>query len=266
MNPIERKLYECVEKRIGRLIERTTDQDLETIIQLQKARQIRRRQATSYAALLLTAIPGYSEELVDPQEELLNERIQNYDKYEKPAKVERLLQELLQLHHQGKKVVVWANFVGTLHKIKEECNEICLKSKVVYGGTPTEDGMDEESRETIIEKFKEKDSGLDILIANPAACAESVSLHKTCSNAIYYDLSYNCAEYLQSLDRIHRVGGSEKTASYYRFLQYVDTFEHQILKNLTEKAGRMANVIDRDFPLAMCELTKFGIDGNDQLG
>ena len=75
-----------------------------------------------------------------------------------------------------------------------------MESRIVYGGTPTEDRMDEESRETIIEKFKDRNSEVDILIANPAACAQAVSLHKTCSNAIYYDLSYNGAEYLQSIE------------------------------------------------------------------
>ena len=114
--------------------------------------------------------------------------------------------------------------------------------------------------------FKDRSSGLDILIANPAACAESISLHKTCSNAIYYDLSYNCAEYLQSLDRIHRVGGSEEKVSYYRFLQYADTFEHEILGNLTKKARRMADVIDQDFPLALCELAELGIDEDGFIG
>ena len=90
---------------------------------------------------------------------------------------------------------------------------------------------------------------MDILIANPAACAESISLHKTCSHAIYYDLSYNCAQYLQSLDRIHRVGGSEEKRSYYHFLQYKHTFENDILENLRRKFQDMSLIIDQDFPV-----------------
>ena len=39
------------------------------------------------------------------------------------------------------------------------------------------------------DEFLNLESGLDILVANPAACAESISLHKSCFNAIYYDLS-----------------------------------------------------------------------------
>ena len=136
MNPVERELYECIEKRIGELEQNASDRDLDTIIKLKRGRQIRRRQATSYSALLLSAISGYEELLIDPQNDQLNEKILNYDKIETPAKVQRLLQEIQQLHDDGKKVVVWANFVGTLHKIKEECDKATLKSNVVYGGTP----------------------------------------------------------------------------------------------------------------------------------
>ena len=176
------------------------------------------------------------------------------------------MQEVISLHRRNEKVVVWANFVGTLHRIKKEFDITGLNSAVVYGGTPLEDGMDEDGRETIIEMFKDGESELDVLIANPAACAESVSLHQTCSNAIYYDLSYNCAEYLQSIDRIHRVGGSEEKVSYYRFLQYTNTFEHEILENLTAKASRMADVIDQDFPMAMVGLSELGIDEDEFIG
>ena len=89
------------------------------------------------------------------------------------------------------------------------------------------DNADELTRARIIKEFISKDSGIDILVANPAACAESISLHKTCSSAIYYDLSYNCAQYLQSLDRIHRVGGSENKSSYYHFLQYEQSLDQR---------------------------------------
>ena len=260
MNPIERELYECIQRRIGELVQELEDLDLSTIITLQKGRQIRRRQAISYPALLLSAIDDYDERLIDPHNEYLTNKIRNYDQIETPAKLEVLLELLQTLNQEGEKVVIWATFVGTLQRIKKQCDATNLESRIVYGGTPLEDGMDEDSRETIIEAFKRAESGLNILIANPAACAESVSLHKTCSNAIYYDLSYNCAEYLQSLDRIHRVGGSEEKVSYYRFLQYVNTFEDQILSNLTEKTLRMSDVIDQDFPLALSELPELGLD------
>ena len=90
---------------------------------------------------------------------------------------------------------------------------------------------------------------MDVLVANPAACAESISLHKACSHAIYYDLSYNCAQYLQSLDRIHRVGGSESKVSHYHFLQYEDTLDQDIFSNVLRKANNMSAIIDEECPV-----------------
>ena len=260
MNPIERELYDCINLKISELEDDTVDSDFETIVRLRQGRLIRKRQATSYARLLLSAIDGYDEMLIDPENAKLSGYLSRYDALEKPAKLERLLYEVSQMKRHRYKVVIWANFVGTLFKIEKSLRQDGYTCRVVYGGTPTEVGMEEENREDIIEMFKDPSSGLDILIANPAACAESISLHKTCHNAIYYDLSYNCAEYLQSLDRIHRVGGSEHRAPHYRFLQYQDTFEHEILSNLLEKAQRMADVIDQDFPLAYSELGDMGLN------
>ena len=264
MNPIERELYECIEARIAELAESLGDLDLATSLDLQRGRQIRRRQAVSYASLLLGAIENYSEDLIDPENHYLASKIHNYGHLETPAKLETLAEMLRDLRSRGEKVVVWANFVGSLQRIRQECDKLGFQSRVVYGGTPTEAGMNEETRERIIEAFKGQDTGLDILIANPAACAESVSLHQTCSNAIYYDLSYNCAEYLQSLDRIHRVGGSEEKTSFYHFLKYRDTFEGQILANLNAKTARMMEVIDQEFPLAGIELPELemSLDGH----
>ena len=87
------------------------------------------------------------------------------------------------------------------------------------------------------------------MIANPAACAESISLHKECHYAIYYDLSYNTAQYLQSLDRIHRVGGSELIPSNYDFLQYENTIENEIFLRVEKKADAMRKVIDGEYPI-----------------
>ncbi|MDE0242085.1 MAG: DEAD/DEAH box helicase [bacterium] len=265
MNPIERELYDCIDSRIADLASSLDDCDLATSLNLQRGRQIRRRQAVSYASLLLSAINNYSENLIDPENSFLVSKIRHYSDLETPAKMETLGEMLRHHNSVGEKVVVWANFIGTLQRIRQECKRWGLRSEIVYGGTPTDEtSVEEETREKIIEAFKDRNTGLDILIANPAACAESVSLHRTCSNAIYYDLSYNCAEYLQSLDRIHRVGGSEDKESFYHFLQYRDTFEAQILDNLNGKTARMLEVIDQEFPLAGDEWPglDFTLDGH----
>ena len=120
---------------------------------------------------------------------------------------------------------------------------------MIYGDTPIEQTSidEEETREKIRNEFVDPRSGLNILIANPAACGESISLHKTCFHSIYYDLSYNCAQYLQSLDRIHRVGGSEVNQANYYLLQYPSTIDQDIIHNLDNKAKKMYDVIEEDY-------------------
>jgi hypothetical protein len=49
------------------------------------------------------------------------------------------------------------------------------------------------------------------MIANPAAAGEGISLHQVCHEAIYLDRSYVSTHYLQSIDRIHRLGLPENT-------------------------------------------------------
>ena len=151
------------------------------------------------------------------------------------------------------------NFIRTLELIRNTISEFA-PVRLIYGATPIHatSVKDELTREEIICEFVNPGSGIDILVANPAACAESISLHKTCSHAIYYDLSYNCAQYLQSLDRIHRVGGSEYKSAHYYFLQYEDTIDNDILANLRVKSTRMSEIVDQDY--AIYSLDMFGQD------
>ena len=254
MKPLERKLYEAVVNRIRLLANNEIERDYETIQRLKRGRLMRVRQVLSYSRLLFSAIHEYEEELLQ-DDKALSHKIARYDQYETPGKIDALLSEIQNLRRRGEKVIVWSNFIGSLELIQKYCEQIKgWRAMVICGSTPTQEGTDEATRDQIIEEFKDSGSGLDILIANPAACAESVSLHKTCSNAIYYDLSYNCAEYLQSLDRIHRVGGSETKVSYYRYLHYTNTIEPKILENVLAKAERMYQVIDGDFPLCLTDV------------
>ena len=256
MRPLERELYECITKRISELEATGRRYDTETLLRLRRGRQIRKRQATSFAALLGSAVEEvrYDEDLLSGADAYLRDALHAYAETEVPGKISALMEELASLQAKGEKVVVWSYFVGTLARIGEECSRQGIPGKTIWGGTPTGEDAADASRAAIIQEFTDPKSGLDVLIANPAACAESISLHKTCRHAIYYDLSYNCAQYLQSLDRIHRVGGSETHTARYSFLMYEDTFEGEILNNLIGKARRMADIVDADFPLALQEL------------
>lgn len=249
-NKNEKQIYDLVIKNI-RLIANCDDKyknDIDLLYRIWRARLIRLRQVLSYPKLIGNAINQYKEDVV--RDSVMEELIINYDNYVLPAKLEYLIKFVKELNINGLKVLIWSNFIDTIKLISNIINKEDIKAEKIIGSVPSEkENLDNNvlTREKIISNFLDGD--IDVLIANPAACAESISLHKNCFHAIYYDLSYNLAQYLQSIDRIHRVGGSEeKTANYY-FLQYTNTVEYKIKKNLDKKKKRMYDIIEKDFSI-----------------
>ena len=128
--------------------------------------------------------------------------ISNYDKLEKPAKLLKLISMVKDFKKKNKKVLIWSTHIKTIDLILENLRLENIVVKKITGET----NRDFEIKKNIMEEFNDNNSDLDALVALPQACSESISLHKAHQNAIYYDLNYNAAEFLQSLDRIHRVG------------------------------------------------------------
>ncbi len=266
MNYYERLIYEAVFRKIGELSYFDIEKNILTLTSLKKGRMIRLRQLTSYAKLLSSAVFEYKEEVI-PESGELNEIIVNYDLYETPKKIEVLVDLINKIQCRDKKVLVWSNFIGTINLIEHHLKKSGINCNHIYGETPIIDTPDGDimTRERIIAEFLNPESKLDVLIANPGACAESISLHKGCYHAIYYDLSYNCAQYLQSLDRIHRVGGSETNKANYYYLQYVNTIDADILNNLQKKRDRMYHVIEYDSDIYNLDISVFDeIDGDEE--
>ena len=250
MNKYENEIYRAIEHKIIDYTRQDYLRNIELVRRLRRGRIIRLRQCVSYAKLLLSALEGYDENLIDDKSHLA-ELIYKYDRLEMPAKIHHLIKLVDVLQRKKQKVVIWAHFRGTLKLIVKNLRQSGFACELIYGSTPIEQTSinKEKTREQIRSQFVTPSSGLDILVANPAACGESISLHKTCFHAIYYDLSYNCAQYLQSLDRIHRVGGSEINQANYYFLQYENTIEEDIKQNLENKATKMKEVIDEDYSI-----------------
>lgn len=257
MNKYEKIIYDAIQNKIRNYSKQDYLKDIDLIRTLRRGRIIRLRQCVSYAKLLFRAVENYREELIDDESDLAK-LICDYDNLEVPAKLEYLKQFVSNLQETKQKVVIWAYFIDTLKLIKNYLTDAGFYCKLIYGDTPIVQTSisDEETRERIRDEFVDANSGLDILVANPAACAESISLHKTCYHAIYYDLSYNCAQYLQSLDRIHRVGGSEINRAHYHFLQYENTVDQDIKANLEQKAEKMFNIIEEDYGIYSLDMSE----------
>ncbi len=263
MNNYERQIYEAIEKKIGAFSKKDIYiKNIDFINKLKRGRIIRLRQTVSYPKLLLSAIEDYNENMLEDLEDI-KYLILRYDKLEMPGKLEYLLKFVNELVRKGKKVIIWSNFLGSISLITDHLGTKNIYCKEIVGNTPIETTAVsvEETREDIVNEFVDIHSGLNVLVLNPQACAESISLHKTCYAAIYYDLSYSCAQYLQSLDRIHRVGGSEFKDAHYYFLQYENSIDADILDNVRGKAEIMSSIIDKDYAVYSLNM----LDSGDEL-
>lgn len=156
-------------------------------------------------------------------------------------KIEYACQKARTLANQGKKVLIWSTFVENVETISERLSDI--GADFIHGGVDAGSEENEETREGKIKRFHD-DNNAFVLVANPAACAEGISLHRVCHHAIYVDRNYNAAQYLQSEDRIHRLGLSKKIETTIEILYSPDTVDLSVKKRLENKVSRMAKVLD----------------------
>jgi SNF2 family DNA or RNA helicase len=82
-----------------------------------------------------------------------------------------------------------------------------------------------------------------VLIANPAATSEGVSLHRECHEAVYVDRTFNAGQYLQSVDRIHRLGMDFNVETRIRFLVTEHTVDQVVDQRIAEKVERLGAVL-----------------------
>src|SRR5205823_1775274 len=93
--------------------------------------------------------------------------------------VERQVRELV---GGGRKVVLWVPFRFTLERLLERLSD--LGSLPLHGGIEAGDESVEDTREWVVRQFHD-DAARRVLVANPAAGGEGISLHRICQDAIY---------------------------------------------------------------------------------
>ena len=101
---------------------------------------------------------------------------------------------------QNEKVIIWTSFTGNVRSIRNRLKR--HGSQMLFG----EQSIDERSR--VIEKFLE-DPECKVLVANPSAAKEGLTL-TSANNALYIDRTFKMDDYLQSQDRIHRIGQTKR--------------------------------------------------------
>lgn len=177
--------------------------------------------------------------------------INRYSEFETPPKIEAVIKLVKKLIDRKKKVLIWSTFIHNIKTLQHLLQK--YKPRIVYGDIPKDSFESEEyNREKMIHEFKTS-STFNLLIANPAACAESISLHKTCHHAIYLDRSFNGTHYMQSLDRIHRIGLDPTAQVHYYFFQSKNSLDEIIDERLNEKHKRMLKLLDDEFAILNLE-------------
>lgn len=150
----------------------------------------------------------------------------------------------------GKKVVIWTVFLGNVALLEQVLAD--LRPLVITGAVPSyeaeEDEEGEQTRERRITIFK-TDPNRRVLIANAAACAESVSLHKACQHAIYLERSFNAAHFIQSMDRIHRQGMPPGTTAHIEIPSIPCAIERVLNRRLSSRQAALYRLLDDPMPV-----------------
>jgi len=220
--------------------------------------------------ILLTGRDEYDEETLPiPQNREFWELLEDFQKYEKPVKIEylrKLVKETIEKNPTNK-VLIWSYFVRNiliLKKLLQNYNPV-----VIYGGVPSGSDEDESTREYQIRQFHENPE-CKVMIANPQACGEGISLHKVCHHAIYLDRNFNAAYFLQSIDRIHRLGLEEGTTTKIEILIAENSIDEILIGRINEKIKAMGSVLEDPYldslaydPADISIEDEIGIDGVD---
>jgi SNF2 family DNA or RNA helicase len=138
-------------------------------------------------------------------------------------------------------VLIWTQFVMnvlSLEKLLAHHGAV-----VLYGAIPTGEERDPDTREGRIRRFHD-DPDCKVMIANPAAAGEGISLHIACHRAIYLDRSFNAAHYLQSVDRIHRLGLPADVRPEVEILEARGTIDSRVATRLLKKIEAMATILN----------------------
>ncbi|GAA5084482.1 DEAD/DEAH box helicase [Nocardia iowensis] len=163
----------------------------------------------------------------------LFELLQHLPSYELSPKYQETLQIVADNAAHGRKTLVWTTFVRsltTLEKLLEGYNPA-----VVYGGTLDRDEQ--------LRRFRQNPD-CHVLISNPATLGEGISLHHVCHDAVYVDRDFMAGRFLQSLDRIHRLGLAPGTETRVTILATRNTVDEVVKLRLDEKLEFMGRILD----------------------
>ncbi|WP_255551263.1 DEAD/DEAH box helicase [Sporosarcina sp. E16_8] len=187
-------------------------------------------QLASNPSLLLRTQP---ELILIPEFEAITKRLS--------PKIMASVSNTFKLASEGKKVLIWSNFIETIQTLETQLRS--LNPVTIYGATPIGSEEDDFTREGKIYKFRNDDSCL-VMIANPMAASEGISLHTVCHNQIFVDRNYDARLFEQAINRTYRVGLPKDKEVEVEILMLENSIDEIIDARLGIKLDRMYRVLN----------------------
>jgi SNF2 family DNA or RNA helicase len=260
MDNKQREIYDFIENKYVDEFRKNPSADVKDI--LNRAKLIRLRQASTNPSLLSKTLKDslqngeekwdtdpnykfleYSEEFIDDSD--FFNKILKYAELQTPSKFIAILDLIKEnIFPKNGKVIIWTIFIQNAKELQQYLENNGISTKLLIGEIPQAD------REITISKFNDpNNSEFPVIIANPFSVAESISLHKGCHNAIYLERDYNASNFIQSKDRIHRVGLPTNTETNYYYVVSENSIDEIINYRIQLKVERMEQIINDDIPL-----------------
>jgi SNF2 family DNA or RNA helicase len=224
----QKNLYDLIRSEELRQISGLGNNDKKLYRQLGKS-YMRLLQVVSNPSLLLRSLYNFPDALREAIE------------YGPSNKLQYTALKARQLAKEGKKVLIWSGFVENVESLTQMLSD--LGARCIHGGVEAGSEEEEDTRERIVKDFHD-DPNMFVLVANPAACSEGISLHTVCHHAIYLDRNYNAAQFLQSMDRIHRLGLPKGTVTTIEIVHTPNSIDDLVDLRLTDKVRRMSEVLE----------------------
>lgn len=168
-----------------------------------------------------------------PEGSSLYELMKDLPAYEMSPKYMEILAMVRENAAQGRKTLVWSTFIRSLNTLQRLLGQ--FDPAMVHGGTLDRDEQ--------IRRFR-ADPDCMVLLSNPATLGEGISLHHECHDAIYVDRDFAAGRFLQSLDRIHRLGLEPGVETRITVLASEGTIDEVVAARLATKLDFMGAILD----------------------
>ena len=222
--------------------------DLPDKIYLRRDVDLTAEQKKAYEQMKLMALSVLDEGLVSTNNALtqlmrLHQIVCGYVKLDDGQEIDlpnNRMSELMDLLAESDgKVIIWANYRKNIQDIKLAIQKEYGMTSVAtyYGDTAAED------RQDIVDKFSDPKSELRFFVGNPTTGGYGLTLVSS-HTVVYYSNSFDLEKRLQSEDRAHRIGQTEKVT--YIDLIATNTVDEHIVKALRNKINIASAVLGEE--------------------